>query len=267
MAQDSLTIATKPTIGLPTIGPPTIGPPEPICPVPHLSAADAEVAQGLNDGSISVDEARGRITAKRSIIPILRCEDGPARVIHTVPNEFHWPPIWKGSCNNLPCKVPPCFPKQKVWRTRCVLVFRLIGGLWVNTGYHLRRYEDHISCECKQCKHIYNRAECVKTFPCPNSKNECSFCFWTSIYFATADEAVGKRQAPAIAAPTFLPFGRCDCCEAKCCPAPKRLNYDNCRCECPKIVCPDGQILNRDTCKCECPRGSKPNANGQCIGE
>ena len=249
---------------------PTTGPPD-VCFPPHIrldtaSAAEAEeeeIAGQLDRGDITVEAVQGRF-AFPTISPIPRCEDGPRRVIHSVKGEFHWPPIWKGSCDNLPgCQDPPCFPRRQVWRSVCVRVFKWIDGKWIRIGFRIRRFLDHQSCECKQCRHIRTQKECVDTYPCPNSKNVCSFCYWISNPFPVP---IGKRQV-AEAAPDELslvlfPFGRCDCCTPKCCPAPQRFNYDRCRCECPnRIRCPPGLIFNEITCKCECPKGSKMNAN------
>ena len=234
----SSTPTPKPIADLPVCAPSQRG----------MSSEEQEIAMQLERGDITVEELQERV-APKLIIPKLRCEDGPRKLIHSIPGEFHWPPIMRGSCDNLPgCRVPSCLPRQTIRRSVCVLVFKFINGRWVKVGYLIHRFVDHLSCECKQCKHVRSQKECVNTYACPNSDDECTFCFWNTTL------SVGKRQvelAPVKILP--FPFGRCDCCTPSCCPAPKRFNYDRCRCDCPSVIrCPTGQIFNRDTCKCEC---------------
>jgi len=268
---DTLTIATVKPITLPTIGPPDI-----ICPRPHFTADQAEedeITGQLERGEISVELAEARIRPVPTARPISRCEDGPRSVRHTVPGEFHWPKIFKGSCNNQFCKDPPCFPKVQVWQSQCVLVFKWKNGRWVKIGFRIRRFLDHLSCRCKECRDIRTRQQCIKMFPCPNSNNNCTFCYWIPSPFILHDEVAPvttqpERVSDTLTAPIPIPFGRCDCCIPTCCPAPKRFNYDKCRCECPsRPQCPQDQVFNKDTCRCECPKGSKLHANGKCIGE
>ena len=290
MAQERLTIATvkpAPTFATATIINPTLRPPPDLCPRPHLAVAtatseeteDEAVTDQLDRGEITVDEARARIRPIPIIRPIPRCENGPIRVIHTVPGEFHWPPIIKTTCNNLLCKDPPCLPRVQVQRRRCVLVFKLINGRWVKIGFRIRFYVDHLSCRCKDCRDIRNRQQCVNTYPCPNSNNTCSFCYWIPSIYTQLEQAaptaatvspVGAADDVIAPVPYPLPYpppGRCACCTPTCCPAPKRFNYDRCRCECPpRPSCPAHQVFNENTCKCECPKGSKL-IGGKCVGE
>ena len=132
----------------------------------------------------------------------------PLQVIHTVRNEFHWPPIYKGSCRKLFCKDPPCITRKKIWRTRCVLVYRLIHGVWKRIGFRNRRFVDDLKCSCKMCSDIRNARTCVRTDPCPNNKNRKSFCFYTR--------------------------GKCDCCVPYPCPRGQFFNKKTCTCDCPK---------------------------------
>ena len=210
-----------------------------------------------------------------------------------MPNEFHWPPIYRGSCDNLFCRDPPCFVRRKIWRTECVLVFQQINGYWKKIGYRNRRFVDHLSCGCKQCTDIRERQWCINTKPCPNSNNPNSFCYWIPFIIrrplppvleADTGTATANTPAPAnqlivkpiepslsIINPTIfplpLPLGRCACCKPAYCVPPRFFNSDTCRCECPRIRCPPGQIFNSTTCECDCPLGSKRNSVGQCVGE
>lgn len=216
------------------------------------------------------------------------------QVIHTVPNEFHWPPIYRGSCDNLFCRDPPCFVRRKTWRTECILVFQHINGHWMKIGYRNRRFVDHLSCGCKQCTDIRERQWCINTKPCPNSNNPNSFCYWIPFIIhplpltvleadkgATADTSAPASQDQLVVKPVEptlptikptifplpLPLGRCACCNPFYCAPPRFFNGDTCRCECPRIRCPPGQIFNTTTCQCDCPPGSKRNSVGKCVGE
>lgn len=191
----------------------------------------------------------------------------PLQKIHSVPNEFHWPPIYRGSCDDLWCKDPECLPRVKVWRSRCVLVYRLVNGCWRRLGFRVRRYQDHLSCACKQCSDITTQKECVNTKPCPNSNSTKDFCYWRP-----GPYPIGKRQAAsssiAIPIPLPIPFpiSKCACCTPKKCPKPKTFDETTCSCICPRIKCPPGRVFNARTCTCDCPPGSKL-LDGKCIGE
>ena len=127
-----------------------------------------------------------------------------------MPNEFHWPPIYRGSCDKLFCRDPPCIARKSVWVSKCVYVFKLIHGKWVFIGLQIRRYLDHLKCGCKKCGDIAYRQQCVNTKPCPNSNVPNSFCYWTT---------------------------KCECCEpVKCQPGSGQI-FDPKTCKC---VCPDG---------------------------
>lgn len=180
-------------------------------------------------------------------------------------NVFYWPPIYRGSCDNLFCRDPPCIARRKVWRYRCVLVYKFIRGCWRKIGFRTISFEDHLSCSCKQCNDIKDQKWCMKTTPCPNSNNKNSFCFWRPGIFPI----IGKRQVEAetsIALPRPVPLARCACCTPFPCPAPKIFNRNTCSCVCPVVRCPPGRVFNPWTCKCDCPRGSKLVGN-KCIGE
>ena len=123
-------------------------------------------------------------------------------------HEFHWPPIYRGSCSKLFCKDPPCLVRKKVWRKRCVLVYRLVHGYWKRIGFRTRRYEDHLACGCKECGDIISRSTCIRTKPCPNSANPKSFCFYKP--------------------------GKCACCVPYPCPRGQIFDRDTCSCVCPK---------------------------------
>ena len=156
-------------------------------------------------------------------------------------NVFYWPPIYRGSCDDLFCKDPPCIARTKVWRTRCVLVYKFIRGCWRKIGFRPIRYLDHLSCGCKRCSDIVDKKWCVKTTPCPNSYDKDSFCYWRPGPFP-----IGKRQVEAASSFVPVPFSRCDCCTPKPCPFPK--------------------IFDNATCSCVCPPGSKP-VGDKCVGE
>ena len=204
------------------------------------------------------------------------------QIIHSVPNEFHWPPIYRGSCDNLFCVDPPCYVRKKIWRTRCVLVFQIINGVWRKIGYRSRRFFDHLSCGCKQCSDIRESEWCINTKPCPNGNNFNSFCYWIPFIrpilpvikadtSATVAPSLGEPVAPELETidPPIspLPAGRCACCKPIYCRPPKIFNRNTCRCECPQIRCPPGRIFNITTCQCDCPSGSTLNSDGQCVGE
>ncbi len=58
----------------------------------------------------------------------LTCEKGPKHILHTEHYEWHWPPVYKGVCDDLPgCKDPECISTKTVKETVCVLVFRNYG--------------------------------------------------------------------------------------------------------------------------------------------
>lgn len=209
------------------------------------------------------------------------------QVIHTVPQEFHWPPIYRGSCDNLFCVDPPCLARRKVWRTRCVLVFQYVNGYWSKIGYRNRHFVDHLSCGCKQCSDIKDRQTCIKMKPCPSGSNQDSFCYWipfirpfppilqadtSSTVSPPQDDLVAVKPVPPTLAtinPIIypLPVGKCACCTPTECRPPKLFNENSCSCVCPVIRCPPGRIFNSSTCKCNCPPGSKLNSTGQCVGE
>jgi len=177
--------------------------------------------------------------------------------IFTANNEFYWPPIYRGSCAGLKCDDPPCFARKRVWRTRCVLVYRLINGWWKRIGFRTRRFLDDLECGCKKCEDIRNRATCVATKPCPNSKHSNTFCYWKFPL------PIGKRASSSISAPTI---GKCLCCKPFPCPKPRIFSRTSCSCVCPPIKCAPGRIFNPKTCKCDCPKGTW-DVNGRCVGE
>ncbi len=100
------------------------------------------------------------------------------QIIHFVPGEFHWPPIRRGSCDRLLCRDPPCIARDVVIRTRCVVVYRLIDGIWRRIGTRDVIYEDHLSCGCKTCSDITSRDKCNAVSPCPSTNIPNSFCYW-----------------------------------------------------------------------------------------
>lgn len=130
------------------------------------------------------------------------------QTIHTVRNEFHWPPVYKGSCDKLKCKDPPCIARKTIWRFRCVLVYKIVNGCWKRIGFRRIRFLDHLSCSCKQCSDIESKSVCVNTKPCPNSYKLNSFCFYKP--------------------------GGCDCCVPYPCPPGQVFDKKTCSCVCPK---------------------------------
>ena len=132
------------------------------------------------------------------------------QTIHTVPNEFYWPPIYKGTCDKLStkCKDPPCIARETMWRSRCTLVYRIVKGCWKRIGFRTVHFLDHLKCSCKECKDITRPWECVTTKPCPSEYNSDSFCYYQR--------------------------GKCDCCVPFSCPPGQYFNKRICDCACPK---------------------------------
>lgn len=105
------------------------------------------------------------------------------QVPHIVPGEYHWPQIFKGSCDGLYCQDPSCLARKKIRRRKCVLVFKKHWGHWYVLGYTYRYYYHHQKCSCKQCEDIKNAHECKKTSACPNCRLNAIFfpnsrCTW-----------------------------------------------------------------------------------------
>lgn len=179
---------------------------------------------------------------------------------------FYWPPIYHGSCDNLYCKDPPCIARRKIWRFKCVLVYRYIRGCWRKLGFRTIRYEDHLECGCKTCNDIKDKKWCEMATHCPNNDRKDAFCYWRTGIFPI----IGKRQVESaelsIAIPRPIP-ARCACCNPPVCLLPKVFNKATCSCVCKTTVCPRGRVHNPLTCQCDCPRGSKPDREGNCIGE
>lgn len=196
-----------------------------------------------------------------------RCEDGPARVIHTVKGQFFWPPIYRGTCDKLFCKDPPCIARKFIWRSRCVLVYKLIHGYWKKIGFRTVRYIDHLKCGCKECSDIKDAKTCINTKPCPNTKSKLSFCYYD----------FKKRD--------------CDCCIPYPCPPGQWFNKRTCSCDCPKgsrkvgrrcigdcdkvaplskckfVYCEDNPLLNcyiNKKNKCDCPSCDRQKSASLC---
>lgn len=190
----------------------------------------------------------------------LACEDGPKQVLHSIENEFHIPQIYKGACNILPCADDRCRTKVSQSKSKCVLVFRFQGGQWMNVGYQNVQYIDHTECECKKCKHITSREECVETTACPNGNNDRSYCYWKP-FFIPSELPLDTPQGRAVAELDKLdidiepiPEGRCDCCSPRSCKPPFIFNRNKCRCVCQPIRCAPPKIFNMRACRCECPQ-------------
>ena len=231
----------------------------------------------------------------------MTCEDGPKIIIHSIEDEFHIPHIYKGSCNGLICEDESCRIKRSKLKTKCVLVFRFVGGYWVRVGFRNRYYHDHLECECKQCKHITSRAECVQTTSCPNVNTVHSHCYWRSFFEPSEGVSQNVEELPeegelmpvsgpgpeSIGGLARRPFGHCDCCTpipcrppktfnsqtCSCvcsityCHPPKYLDHNTCRCLCPPAGCMPPLVQNPTTCRCECPLGTKMSSGGKCLGE
>ena len=71
------------------------------------------------------------------------------QIIHKVPNEFHWPPIIRGSCDNLFCWFSKCVPCDDRFFVACTNVYKMINGQWAFVGLGLRRVPDHLKCGCE----------------------------------------------------------------------------------------------------------------------
>lgn len=134
-------------------------------------------------------------------LPNPECEDGPKHVLHSEQYEWHYPPIYRGVCDDLPgCKNPKCISTKTVKTSACVLVFRhygyrLITGSntscaiyntlyfrWVRVGYRKIWFKTDQSCKCRQCKDIKSYRECVHEHPCPNEGGSYSYCYWKKPY-------------------------------------------------------------------------------------
>ncbi|XP_064396686.1 balbiani ring protein 3-like [Halichondria panicea] len=178
-------------------------------PIGKRAADDPEdIVRRLNSGELSPEgeDDTATLSGPQRFAPPFRCEDGPKSIIHTVHGEFYWPPIRRGSCDNLYCRNPPCIARKTVWKSACVFVFKIIKGKWVFLGRRLRRYLDHQECGCKNCGDITSRTQCTTTRPCPNSLIRNSFCYWTK---------------------------KCECCTPFKCPKGQIFNYRTCQCDCP----------------------------------
>ena len=103
------------------------------------------------------------------------------QIPHNVPDEYHIPPLYKGSCDNLFCQDPPCFARDMIKIKVCVFVFKKKDNSWTILGYRFRQYEDHLECGCKQCKDITEEDQCINTRPCPTHTNvyPTSYCDWS----------------------------------------------------------------------------------------
>ncbi len=199
-----------------------------------------------------------------------------------MPDEFHWPRIYRGSCDNLFCRNPPCIARKTEKVTKCVYVYKKIDGKWINFGRQPRTYENHLECGCKSCNDIRTSSLCRSTKPCPNSDTPNSFCYWIPFIFTIQPPTIRPPTigpprlalAEAAAAPEpiddLIPLpiptrGVCRCCTLRC-KLPKIVS-PRCRCECPPSDCKKGQTYNTTTCECECPKGSKMDAYGNCVGK
>ena len=206
-----------------------------------------------------------------------------------MPDEFHWPRIYRGSCDNLFCRDPPCIARKTEKVTKCVYVYKKIDGKWINLGRQPRTYENHLECGCKSCNDIRISWLCKNS--CPNSDTPNSdiivpnsFCYWTPFLFTIKPPTIGPPTigpprlalAEAAAAPEpiddLIPLpvpthGICRCCNLRC-KLPKVVN-SKCKCVCPSPPpeCKKGQTYNTATCECECPKGSKMIADGNCVGK
>ena len=160
--------------------------------------------------------------------PYHTCAQGPRTIYHTVPGYCFYPPIQKGSCDNIASST--CVSKSEEWRSKCVLVSRYRNGRWMKLGYRIVRYLHHISCHNKQCPSI----------TCPSGQYfDSSTCMCKC-----------NQQCPSN---KRLKFNTCQCeCAPKTCPIGQRLNPTTCNCECLPITCPSNKVQNTLTCGCEC---------------
>ena len=201
----------------------------------------------------------------------------PPQVTHTVPNKHYWPSIQKYSCTNLACnsKNSPCHARSTAMESACVHVwsYNLETGIWTYQGQQEVVYETHKKCGCQECTDITSAEACTSTTPCPNGKNQESFCYWTPSVSVTEEEsALESALAPVedlrVELPTLALFkpGVCRCCEPYSCPANQVFVAERCRCEC-AVSCLPPKVLNQKSCECECPVGTTMNADGDCVGE
>ena len=163
--------------------------------------------------------------------PYLTCIQGPRIIHHTVPGYSFYPPIQKGSCDNIASST--CVSKCEEWRSKCVLVHQHINGRWTKLGYRVVQYLYHTSCHHKQCPSIacssgqtFDRSTCM-------CKSQCIPKTCPS----------GKHQSSST----------CNCvCTPKHCGYNKQQNPTTCRCKCIPTPCPFNQPFNENTCRCQC---------------
>ena len=136
------------------------------------------------------------------------------QITHSEPNAFYWPPIRRGSCDNLPCRNPPCTALLARLTSKCVCVFKIINRKWIYIGVRRKVFFDHLICGCKVCADILRRHLCINTRACPNSDAPNSFCYWTT---------------------------KCECCTPVSCQPDSGQIFDPTTCQC---VCPEGSVMN-----------------------
>ena len=234
-----------------------------------ISSLSQQVESTISSGQDvqSIDESTQTVTA--AVYRPTACHDGPRKVYHYIPNVYYYPPIWKLSCTGLRCNQPECIATRTEIKQTFAIVYRYIGGTWVPRCERVV-YENHLDCDCKQCKHIRSHTECVNTTTCPNCpiRKSRSNCYWKPILQAEGESSVSlSSQIP-------IPLGSCDCCNhTGRCPNPRHVFLPHrCDCECREFVscqrgftfdpdcctcrplrCPGNQQWDKLLCKCKCP--------------
>ena len=133
----------------------------------------------MSVSTVATQQARYRARVQ----PYLTCAHGPRTIYHTVPGYFFYPPIEKGSCDNIASST--CVSKSEEQRSKCVLVHRYINGRWKKQGYQVVRYLHHISCHGTQRRSMcprgqyFDRSTCTckcirKTCPSNTRQNPTS---------------------------------------------------------------------------------------------
>jgi len=217
-----------------------------------ISSLSWQVESAIRSGQDiqSIDESTGAVTT--AVYRPTACNRGPRKVYHHIPNVYYYPPIWKLSCTGLQCRQPECIATRTETRQAFVIVYQYIGGTWVGRCKRVE-YENHLNCDCKQCKHIQSYTQCISTTTCPNCpvRKSRSNCYWKPILQAEGEISVSlSPQIP-------FPPGRCDCCNhtGRCLNPRHDFFPHRCDCDCRRTIvsCPGNQQWDKSLCQCKCP--------------
>ena len=109
--------------------------------------------------------------------------------------------------------------------------------------------KDDACCDCQKCSDIKDYGQCVETKPCPDSRNNNTFCYWKPYYDQLSFPIPASNSAiPPIA------WGSCDCCKTTLCQPGQYFDQQLCKCVCHPQYCVYPQIQDPDTCECTCPK-------------